>query len=73
MQYTDLRDQLLARFSKYSQDIMELTKMASKIKIVSTKMWTEIRKGKCLDEKNPLAHFGGGHGGRTADRLGPGL
>ena len=47
MQYTDLRDQLLARFSKYSQDIMELTKMASKSDIINPKLYEkyDVKRG----------------------------
>ena len=47
MHYIDLRDQLLARFSKYSQDIMELTKMASKSDIINPKLYEkyDVKRG----------------------------
>ena len=38
MHYPYLRDQFLDKLSKYSQDIMELTKMASKSDIINPKL-----------------------------------
>ena len=47
MHYSDLRDHLLARFSKYSQDIMELTKMASKSDIINPRLYEkyDVKRG----------------------------
>ena len=47
MHYTDLRDQIIAKFSKYSQDIMELSKMASKSDIINPKLYEkyDVKRG----------------------------
>lgn len=47
MQFFDLKDQLFAKLSKYSQDIMELTKMASKSDIINPKLYEkyDVKRG----------------------------
>ena len=47
MHYPYLRDQFLDKLSKYSQDIMELTKMASKSDIINPKLYEkyDVKRG----------------------------
>ena len=45
--YTDLRDQIAAKLSKYSQDILELAKMAQKSDIINPKLYEkyDVKRG----------------------------
>ena len=47
MNYNDLRDNLAARFSKYAQDLSELTRMASKSDIINPKLYEkyDVKRG----------------------------
>ena len=47
MHFTELRDQLLAKLSKYSQDIAELAKMASKSDIINPRLYEkyDVKRG----------------------------
>ncbi len=47
MPYSELRDKMYEKFSKYSQDIMELTKMASKSDIINPKLYEkyDVKRG----------------------------
>ena len=47
MDYNNLRENLAARFSKYAQDLSELTKMASKSDIINPKLYEkyDVKRG----------------------------
>ncbi len=47
MEYSEIREHVLNKFSKYSQDIMELTKMASKSDIINPKLYEkyDVKRG----------------------------
>ena len=47
MEYSEIREHVLNKYSKYSQDIMELTKMASKSDIINPKFYEkyDVKRG----------------------------
>ena len=47
MEYSEIREHVLNKYSKYSQDIMELTKMASKSDIINPKLYEkyDVKRG----------------------------
>lgn len=47
MEYSEIREHVLSKYSKYSQDIMELTKMASKSDIINPKLYEkyDVKRG----------------------------
>lgn len=47
MNYTELREHLMTRYSKYSQDIIELTRMASRSDIINPKLYEkyDVKRG----------------------------
>ncbi len=47
MEYSEIREHVLIKYSKYSQDIMELTKMASKSDIINPKLYEkyDVKRG----------------------------
>ena len=47
MIFPELREQMLKKYSKYSQDISELTRMASKSDIINPKLYEkyDVKRG----------------------------